>query len=258
MKSIIFLYCYKNKLPEIPLKSLYMTYTICDIDEFFEFINEETAKNTEDYLYRGVCSNRYKLIPSIARCKSNKESTITLQDEKVMFNLFKRRILGYDPQLERLNDLELLAFAQHHGLPTRLMDWTRNPLVATYFAIRNKPNTSQEGGKPCLYVYHKKNRTKLDQIFSPWKSSFLHGNLKFFIPQYTTPRIRAQAGLFSVHFNPSIDIREKPEIKTYKLNLDVYQLRKALHKLGINEEILFPDVDGLCQQIKWLRTNFKG
>ena len=196
-------------------------------------------------MFRGHSDAKYSLIPSVGRgtlVESSREKY-----ERSLFEIFCREARGHLPSLPS-NEWEWLSIAQHHGLPTRLLDWSHNPLVALYFAVE-----SNEAAEGKLFALH--SVTKASERVRGGSPFAIKRPVKFY-PNIVSPRMGSQEGLFivcsdaecpldqSVRKDWSVDRFHIPA--TAKANI-----RYELFRLGVHASSLFPDIDGLATRISW-------
>jgi len=209
--------------------------------ELHEALNKYKKDNR--WMFRGHSNPDWSLLPKAGR------SLFEESDDERMFNAWQRRSVEFlNPRPK--NEWEWLAVAQHHGLATRLLDWTFQPLVAVFFAI-----SSNEKNDAHLYCFH------ADRIYENLNGSpFEAKTLAKYKPHTVASRIVRQGGLFTIHPKPSIPLQDAMSKKD-KLELIIIdesyrkQLRFDLSFYGINYASIFPDLDGLSNHINWYQIN---
>lgn len=240
-------------------ESTYREHSITNIDEYIKYIGKEKTRlekagNHVDLIFRGQTCD-CDLVPKIARLKPHGS---LLDVEQLIVTDFKRKYLPFVDNKE-MDEWNILALAQHHGLPTRLLDWTYSALTALWFAVKDQAKQEDDVDKdgvvwvfsPSVDDYHKP-----DSDSSPYSIK----ETKVFRPKHVGQRITAQAGLFTVHVMRDgrgaarIDKLKRYSSKLVKVNVKAAsftKLRKELHMLGVNHASMVPDLDGLCKHLEW-------
>lgn len=223
-------------------------FEISSVAEFHEMVSNQKIAP----IYRGEEKSTYSLLPKIGRCY-NYHSTVladvsarkfSLVDEITSFQDFKIRAYPYLKHIPQ-NIWEWLTLAQHHGLATRLLDWTENPLVAGFFACYE-----QYSGDSVIYVLDRRQFDVPKRDESPFKIS------KTLILQssHNTLRVNAQSGLFTVHPNPT-EAFSSIHLQRWILKQScLTSMASMIEKYGIHHASLFPGLDGVAEYMKhrWL------
>ncbi|MFN0135862.1 MAG: FRG domain-containing protein [Phycisphaerae bacterium] len=118
------------------------------------------ARPTEDIpllLYRGQADATWRLRTTLQRRFATSNASVLPDVYQGMLRMFKREFagLGIDtPTFDTESEIEWELFARHHGLPSPILDWTRSPFIAAYFAFAAPPATATEVSIYYLAVGH--------------------------------------------------------------------------------------------------------
>ena len=190
-------------------------------------------------MYRGISNYEFRLLPKVAR-NWNLEKGILEIIEKKMLTEFKIRSTPFIDNMPE-SDWGWMALAQHHGLPTRLLDWTLNPLVALYFACRE--NIYLDGA---VYFAICLNEFDISETASPFDIK----ETKKWSSPHSNQRLASQDGLFTVTENPLQPIDTGIKYRVIIKSSAKVSLLKTLNSFGINHCSIFPGLDGVAQYVE--------
>jgi hypothetical protein len=236
--------------------------------------NEALGRYRSPWAFRGLSDRNYPLSTTLMRLGGSFE-----QLERHLLRNFMK--YAHRDVVERDSYWHWLAVAQHHGLPTRLMDWTHSPLIATHFATANTEQygfdgvvwcinyeecrallpdrlravLEQEGANTFTTEMLAKVVTSMDELERTSSYPFL----MFVEPPSMDDRIVNQFALFSVMSSSTLGLdqwlAEHPELcRKIIIPADLkWEIRDKLDQSNITERVLFPGLDGLG---KWLRRHY--
>lgn len=234
-----------------------MEKTARSLKEVKDYIDEFEQKIERNGVwYRGVTDWTYDLIPSLQRSLPPKTYHYEMQDiERKMFDAFKNveEIKG-----KEFTDWELLYLMQHHGLKTRFLDWSYDPLVALFFATYNWDKN--QNARLWLLDPHLFNEVFLGEykIIKPrsqksyfdFLDSFSVSNDIYAFDHYQlnydgfNKRIEAQSGVFTLHLT-----RNLVGPNSYALNklleneINIAKFSRSLSKDFLNADVVLNYID---------------
>lgn len=205
--------------------------------EYLSFLDERMHPR---WVFRGQSSKSFVLQPSAGRVQRYDP----LFEERV-FRAFKKDARLH-MHLPETNDWDWLALAQHYGLPTRLLDWSTNPLVACFFALQDERRDKEDA---VVFAYPLNQTEMVDP--ASWPAPFSIERVGFLFPSSLAPRISSQRGLFSVHPRPEV-AWESDRLASFTIPVEFrFFFQRKLFRLGVDAAHIWANLEGVCGSLKW-------
>ena len=135
-----------------------------------------------------------------------------------------------------------------HGLSTRLLDWTHNPMVALFFAVCDE--NELDGA-----VFALQSGVVLDVM----DTGHIEGhplnvdeNYQYIAPRIA-PRFAAQDSVFTIHGDPTAEFDAATLVKVIVPSKQKFGLRLLLQRFGMSRKLIFPGLDGIARSIGFLK-----
>lgn len=235
------------------------------ISEIIVGLSQDVRDAKESFWYRGHSNKEWKLIPSIYR--SNVKRTLK---EMHLLKQFKQDGISLFPR-PAMQSYEWLFVMRHYRVPTRLLDWSESPLVATYFAVEKDPGDGALWILRPIHLNKEKNRVFIDvdvslpsfeedpQVMNAYSPSteFESQTVKLdpiaFIYPRNIPRMQAQLSVYTIHHLNKIPLEEigdQTHIWRYIIpRAAKSRIRKELSLLGITQFQLFPEAESIGRKL---------
>lgn len=236
---------------------------INSVQDFLVLLEEFEADGLERW-FRGQRVANWKLLPGYMRLAAPPSETTLL-------NRFRQNAARLIEAPAR-NDFDWMFLMQHYGVPTRLLDWSENPLTALYFSTFPSPDDEQDGA---LWVLKPVSLNELANIGNPAEPNYLPSfddeeikgyalqnvitnprlNLKpaATIATRNNARIQAQAGVFTIHHKAPVAIEELEGDHVQKIVVPAAakgRLRRQLKSLGFTRFHLFPELESVGASVR--------
>jgi hypothetical protein len=255
------------------------TITVQSLGEFIDKVtppcrDKASGRHRNYTIYRGVASNHSSLLTSLDRLGGIDPPHTKVHLEEHILRNFTR--YGRPFISPAATVWEMLVTAQHHGVPTRLLDWTYSPLVAAHFASLAAGRTKERviwqldwrtihehfGLKPLAFLVSDLDEAIREKGFgSAWDFLNSKSSEKPFIcmlePPALNDRIVAQSAAFTLCSDKTKSIDRILEenrlsdcLKKFVIQEDRADLfRDQLDLCAIDERRLFPGLDGIASEI---------
>ena len=239
------------------------------IRERIETLSDYTAvlgdvvSSADTFWFRGHSDYSWTLAPSALRyqTKPDRDSALTLVTD------FKR-IAEIKLPRPPLHDEELkwVQIARHYGLPTRLLDWTENALIALYFScgtpatdgmvyVLNPVDLNRYGDLTMTRILNPhQDATVISQYLTLDGVEDKNGLPTVAInPVWNSERIMTQRGTFTLHGSRHFTLTQEtapslvgvPILRAVKA-----RLRTELERVGVDEMTIFPELDHVCEFLR--------
>ena len=243
-------------------------------ENFCEFLDIALVSVPEDFggsmpWWRGQADESWNLFPSIHhQGLSKKEISMTIRFR----NLAKVRYL--DCPTNNQDYPRWLFLMQHHGLPTRLLDWTRSPLTALFFAVEEDQDNDNDKEDAAIWALNplRFNEQEIGEIKLPcadsgklyalFQEAFEHtanttDQIAATLPFHTDLRHLLQQAVVTIHGSITpINALEGSEEFLRKIIIPgpfKKNMRDYLYNLSISKSTLFPDLESLAKDLVHMR-----
>ena len=262
-----------------------VSYAIKKIQNLLDLISRFTVavRREPAIVWRGQTSSEWGLTPSLFRSEPKWKGWSWLSKEQSLLRYFEKSNRGWVQEHYAQGFIERLTLAQHHRLPTRLLDWTESPLIALFFACADVVEPRAEKGDGAVWRLQtnavrfelndeKQERFKLDDgslapAIPENTPQGLNGGYDAFLfyPQRIHARQVSQLAAYTVHPNPNrtADFAEShgPNDQLTKYIIPKEMKGEALAELwslGFRYESLFPDPEGAAKGAQYVNDTEDG